>query len=70
MFVIFENKLIQRFRIFRTVAEQLKLGKFVQPENYDQATLYFSDIVGFAQLASESTPLQVSYVIILYILFS
>lgn len=44
---------------FSTVAENLKSGKTVPPENYDQATIYFSDIVDFTTLASDSTPLQV-----------
>ncbi len=43
----------------RSVAEQLKFGKFVKPENYDQATIYFSDIVGFTTLAADSNPMQV-----------
>ncbi|XP_070573591.1 atrial natriuretic peptide receptor 1-like [Ptychodera flava] len=42
-----------------SVAEQLKIGNMVDPQNYDAATVYFSDIVGFTTLASESTPIQV-----------
>ncbi|ELU14321.1 hypothetical protein CAPTEDRAFT_133767, partial [Capitella teleta] len=42
-----------------SVAEQLKAGKFVQPENYEESTIYFSDIVGFASLASDSNPMQI-----------
>ena len=41
------------------VAEQLKVGNTVPPELYDEATVYFSDIVGFTSLSSSSTPLEV-----------
>jgi len=44
----------------RTVAEQLKAGKIVKPESYDQSTVYFSDIVGFTTLAADSSPMQAS----------
>lgn len=50
--------------VCRTVAEQLKMGKVLEPENYDQATIYFSDIVGFTVLASDSSPMQVDRIMI------
>ena len=43
----------------RSVAEDLKIGKTVSPEEYSSVTLYFSDIVQFTALAAESTPFQV-----------
>ncbi|ELU01070.1 hypothetical protein CAPTEDRAFT_201779 [Capitella teleta] len=43
----------------RTVAENLKTGKSLEAELYDSATIYFSDIVGFTALSSESSPMEV-----------
>lgn len=41
------------------IAEELKRGVHIKPEIYESVTVFFSDIVGFTALASESTPMQV-----------
>lgn len=47
------------FVCFRSVAQALKKGKPVRPEHYSDATLYFSDIVGFTTISALSEPIEV-----------
>ncbi|KAK2719221.1 hypothetical protein QYM36_004895, partial [Artemia franciscana] len=42
-----------------SVAEKLKLGLQVEPEWYEDVTIYFSDIVGFTTISAYSTPIEV-----------
>lgn len=43
----------------RLVAEQLKMHNSVQAEEFEEVTMFFSDIVGFTKLASSCKPLEV-----------
>uniref|UniRef100_A0A915DCZ7 guanylate cyclase n=1 Tax=Ditylenchus dipsaci TaxID=166011 RepID=A0A915DCZ7_9BILA len=42
-----------------SVAEDLKMGKPIMPQLYQNATVLFSDIRGFTRISSSSTPLQI-----------
>ncbi|KAL3842855.1 hypothetical protein ACJMK2_020836 [Sinanodonta woodiana] len=43
----------------QSVAEDLKLGKPIKAEHFDEVTIYFSDIVGFTTICASSTPIEV-----------
>ncbi|XP_029285462.1 LOW QUALITY PROTEIN: atrial natriuretic peptide receptor 2 [Cottoperca gobio] len=43
----------------KPVADDLRQGRTSEAQSYSNATLYFSDIVGFTQLSGASTPHQV-----------
>ncbi|KAM6473127.1 atrial natriuretic peptide receptor 2-like [Liasis olivaceus] len=43
----------------KQVADDLRQGKPLQAQSYVNSTIFFSDIVGFTQLSSTSTPYQV-----------
>ena len=56
--------------LLKSVAEQLKRGKHVEPETFDQVTMFFSDIEGFTKIAARSSPMEiVSLLNRLYTLF-
>jgi len=45
--------------LFRQVAEEMKQGNKVNPEEFDAVTIYVSDIVEFTPLAAKSTANEV-----------
>jgi len=38
----------------RSVADKLKSGKHIEPELFTEASIYFSDIVSFTTLATDT----------------
>lgn len=43
----------------KSIASRLREGQFVEPEAFECVTVFYSDIVGFTSLSSESSPMEV-----------
>ena len=43
----------------RQVAHKLRRGESVGPEEFDSATVFFSDIEDFADISNKSNPMQI-----------
>uniref|UniRef100_A0A0N4TPP8 guanylate cyclase n=1 Tax=Brugia pahangi TaxID=6280 RepID=A0A0N4TPP8_BRUPA len=43
----------------KSVADELKVSRRVDPKNYKSATVMYSDVVGFTSLCSDSLPMEV-----------
>uniref|UniRef100_A0A0R3RLB9 guanylate cyclase n=1 Tax=Elaeophora elaphi TaxID=1147741 RepID=A0A0R3RLB9_9BILA len=43
----------------KSVADELKISRRVDPKNYKSATVMYSDVVGFTSLCSDSLPMEV-----------
>uniref|UniRef100_A0A0N5A6F6 Guanylate cyclase n=1 Tax=Parastrongyloides trichosuri TaxID=131310 RepID=A0A0N5A6F6_PARTI len=54
-----KSELLLRRMLPAEVVERLKLGKVIEPENFNSVTVFFSDIVKFTALSSRCTPFQV-----------
>ena len=56
-------RLLSAIVLFRSVANQLRYGHHVMAEIFEKVTIFFSDIVGFTQLSSESSAIEVVHLL-------
>ena len=61
MVVLSHNLFVQKQAVLfcRSVADRLKSGQEVEPENFECVSILFSDIVGFTNITARSSPLQI-----------
>ena len=54
----------------KSIIDDLKVGKPLQPQTYEEVTIFFSDIVSFTRISAAGTPMDVVWMLnLMYTLF-